>query len=60
MKKYIQLALYCVALIGILDYQYSRTKVFGFVGYGALLIATMIQIITRVAQRKAEREEKNG
>ena len=60
MKKYIRLALYCVALIGILDYQYSRTKVFGFVGYGALLIATMIQIITRVAQRNTEREEKNG
>ncbi len=60
MKKYIQLALYCVALIGILDYQYSRTKVFGFVGYGVLLIATMIQIITRVAQRNTEREEKNG
>lgn len=60
MKKYIQLALYCVALIGILVYLYSRTKVFGFVGYGALLIATMMQIITRVAQRKAGREEKNG
>ena len=60
MKKYIQLALYCVALIGILDYQYSRTKVFGFVGYGVLLIATMIQIITRVSQRNTEREEKNG
>lgn len=51
MKKSIQLLLYCIALTGIGINLFFDVRLLGFVGYAALCIAGIMQIIKTVGKK---------
>ena len=51
MKELIQLLLYCVASAGILINMFFHIKVVGFIGYTALLVASILQIIKMIGKK---------
>lgn len=51
MKKSIQLLLYCISLIGIGGKLFFDVHALGFVGYAALCIAGIMQIIKTVGKK---------
>ena len=50
MQKYFQFALYLIALIGIALNLFLKIKWIGFLGYSALCISSIVQII-KMAKR---------